>query len=369
MNVATSLKRTPLFEIHKSLGAKIVPFAGWEMPVLYSGVIPEHNATRSAAGLFDVSHMGEIRVRGKDALTALNYLSCNNVSKIVDGQAQYGAVLNEKGGVVDDIIIYRFSAEEFLICVNASNVDVVFDWLKSKNKTSATFENESADWGQIAIQGPKAVSITENFFETELSSIRYFRFRSLDWNGVQILVARTGYTGEDGFEFFVPAAHTQKLWNGLMECGSAQGLQPCGLGARDTLRLEACLPLHGHELSSDWTALQSGIERFVSFDKPDFIGRAALLSQKAKGIESKLTGFFLQEAGIARQGDKIFAIDSEKEIGFVTSGTKTPTVNMALGLTIVQTKYTEAGSRFFVEIRGKKLEAEVVSTPFYKRKR
>lgn len=366
---STPLKRTPLFTSHQQLGAKIVPFAGWEMPVLYSGVIPEHMATRSSAGLFDVSHMGEIRVRGKDALAALNYLSCNDVSKIADGQAQYGAVLNDKGGIVDDIIIYKFCAEEFLICVNASNVDEVFEWLRSHNKTTATFENESAEWGQIAIQGPKAILITEKFFNCQLSNIKYFRFRELDWDGGKILLARTGYTGEDGFEIFVPTAKTMTIWDGLLQSGKADGLAPVGLGARDTLRLEACLPLHGHELSPDWTALQSGMNRFISFDKGDFIGRSALVQQQTSGLESKLVGFFLQEAGIARQGDKVFAADTDKEIGFVTSGTKTPTINKALGLTLLATEYTAVGTKIFVEIRGKKLAAEVVSIPFYKRKK
>ena len=338
------------------------------MPVLYSGVIPEHNATRNAAGLFDVSHMGEIRVRGKDSIAAINYLSCNDINKISDGQAQYGAVLNERAGIVDDIIVYRISAEEFLICVNASNADRVFAWFNEKNKTSATFENESSDWGQIAIQGPKAVAITERFFDSQLSDIKYFRFREITWKGDKLIIARTGYTGEDGFEIFAASSKTKELWEGLLESGKDAGLIPCGLGARDSLRLEACLPLHGHELSENWTALQSGLDRFIDFEKGDFIGRAALVLQKAAGLESKLAGFILQEAGIARQGDKIFSLE-DQEVGFVTSGTKTPTVNKALGLALVRLENTEIGSKILVEIRGKKVAAEVVSIPFYRRKR
>lgn len=366
---ALPLKRTPLFSSHQKLGAKIVPFAGWEMPVLYSGVIAEHIATRTAAGLFDVSHMGEIRVRGEQALSALNYLSCNDVSKISDGQAQYGAVLNEQGGIIDDIIIYRISPEEFMICVNASNTDSVFAWMKEKNQTTASFENESASWGQIAIQGPRAVEIAEAYFDCNLSEIKYFRFREIDFAGNKLLVARTGYTGEDGFEIFIPAAQSEQIWSGLLEKGRDKGLVACGLGARDTLRLEACLPLHGHELSPSWTALQSGLERFISFEKGDFIGRSALDKQRSEGLPSILAGFVLEDPGIARQGDKIFGVDSELEIGFVTSGTKTPTLNKALGLALLNQNSATIGSKIAIEIRGKKVKAEVVSTPFYKRNR
>lgn len=361
----TILKRTPLFESHKKLGAKLVPFAGWEMPVLYAGLIPEHNATRTSAGLFDVSHMGEIRVRGKDAERAINFVSCNDIRKIQDGQAQYGAVLNKQGGVVDDIIVYRVSAEDYLICVNASNTDRVFEWMSSNHGTSATFTNESSQWGQIAIQGPKAVFLAEQFLDKQLVATKYFRFVNVEWQGTTLMTARTGYTGEDGFEFFVPAAKTEALWEGLLTFSNE--IVPCGLGARDTLRLEACLPLHGHELSEEWTAQQAGLDRFIALEKGDFIGRDALLKEKESGLTRKLCGFILQEPGIARQADKVFPSQDSSEVGFVTSGTKTPTVNKALGLALVEKKMTEPGTKFFVEIRGKKVAAEVVSTPFYRR--
>ncbi len=338
------------------------------MPVLYEGLIPEHNATRQAAGLFDVSHMGEIRVRGPEALEALNYLSTNDVSAIADGQAQYGAILNDKGGVVDDIIIYRFSQDNFLICVNASNADLDFEWLKSRNKHQAEFTNESAEWSQIAIQGPKAVEIAEKFFGIQLSDLKYFRFRSQAYNGSELILARTGYTGEDGLEIFMPNSLAQDLWFGLLEEGQAQGLKPCGLGARDTLRLEAALPLHGHELSPDITAIESGISRFISFNKGDFIGRQALIDKQAADESYKLIGFELNESGIARAGDKLF--NGDTEIGYVTSGTKTPTVNKAIGLALVKTgKDFEpaAGTKILAEIRGKKINSAIISIPFYKK--
>ena len=360
------MQTTPLYERHKSLGGKIVTFAGWELPVQYQGgVIAEHTATRTKAGLFDVSHMGEIFVTGPEAIKALQYLTCNDVSTLYDGKAQYSAILNEKGGVVDDIIIYRYSDEKFLICVNASNADKDFAWFTSHNTFNAVFENKSSQYGQIALQGPLAESIVRKIPElATLAELEYFHFKEADVAGVTIIAARTGYTGEDGFEFFIPTAATESLWNLLLEVGGNDGLTPTGLGARDSLRLEACYPLHGHELSDDILATESGLGWIIKYAKGDFIGKKALETAKSAGSKRSLVGFYLTDAGIAREEQPIFDKD-DNEIGVTTSGTKTPTVRKALGMALVDTKHSAVGSEVFIEVRGKKLAAQVVKKPFY----
>ncbi len=364
---ADSLSRTPLYDAHQSLGGKIVPFAGWELPVQYSGIIQEHTAVRTKAGLFDVSHMGEIFVTGPEAEAALDGLTCNAVSTLVDGKAHYSAILNEKGGVVDDIIVYRYSRERYLVCVNASNADKDYAWFTKHNRwKGATFDNQSSKWGQIALQGPLAQKILLAFGGMErAAALQYFHFTETEHQGFPIIVARTGYTGEDGFELFVPTKETRKVWDRLLEVGSPLGLIPAGLGARDSLRLEACYPLHGHELGDDISALASGLGWVIKFDKGDFIGRSALLKEKEAGVRKALVGFYLDDAGISRQGDKVFY--SGAEVGVVTSGTKTPTVQRALGLALVDTKAAPVGSQIEVEVRGRRLKASVVKKPFYKR--
>lgn len=357
------LKQTPLFEDHKRLGGKMVPFAGWEMPVQYSGVIAEHNAVRASAGLFDVSHMGEIMVEGPEAELAINSLTCNDLSTIYDGKAQYNAIINDTGGVVDDIIVYRFSKTKFLICVNASNSDKDFEWFVSKNKWDAKFENHSNRFGQIAIQGPKAVEITCNFFaDPTLKELKYFHFKEVDLAGDKVIIARTGYTGEDGFELFVPWNKTSHFWNGLLEVGGTS-LIPAGLGARDSLRLEACFPLYGHELEDDISALESGLGWIVKFTK-DFTARDILESQKKNGLKRVLVGFSIEDSGIARQGDRIEDA-SGLDIGFVTSGTKTPTLNKSVGMAIIDSKFKDLGTAIFAVVRGRKLNAKIVKKPFY----
>lgn len=361
------MKTTPLYETHKALGGKIVTFAGWELPVLYAGVIPEHTATRTKAGLFDVSHMGEIFVTGPEAEKALMYLTSNNVSTLYDGKAQYGAILNEKGGVVDDIIVYRYNKERFLICVNASNADKDFAWFTSHNTFNAKFENKSTSFGQIALQGPNAVKIIQSIPGLkEAATLQYFHFKDLSVSGVPIIAARTGYTGEDGFEFFIPADATVSIWNLLLEAGQSHGLVPCGLGARDSLRLEACYPLHGHELGDDISALESGLAWVIKFDKGDFIGKSVLKREKEEGIKRSLAGFYVTDPGIVRENDKLFSADGT-EIGKVTSGTKTPTLNRALGLALIDKQSSAVGTKVYAEVRGKKLACEIVSKPFYKK--
>jgi aminomethyltransferase len=362
------MKRTPLYEEHIRLGAKMVEFAGWEMPVQYGGVIAEHVAVREAVGLFDVSHMGEIWVTGPDALAALEQLTCNKVSALYDGKAQYSALLNHNGGVVDDIIVYRFSSERFLLCVNASNADKDFEWLKANNPTAAVITNESAEWGQIAVQGPRAIELIAPLVrEHDLSGLKSFHFVESEILGSSVIVARTGYTGEDGVELFVRANNVANVWRLLLEHGASYGVTPCGLGARDSLRLEAALPLHGHELGEDITALESGLGWIVKLDKGDFIGRDALVQQQQAGVPRKLVGFFLNEPGIARQGDVVKAAMGDVEIGVVTSGTKTPTVNKALGMALVSTPYGALDTELKVFVRGRSIAAHVVPLPFYKR--
>jgi len=363
------MKRTPVFDDHVKLGAKVVEFGGWEMPVRYTGFTEEHVAVRTKAGLFDVSHMGEFWVTGTQAEAALNYLLCNDVKKLTDGKAQYSAVLNEQGGVVDDVIVYRFSAERYLICVNAANIDVDFAWLTSKNKTDAKIEDVSPAFGQIALQGPKAEMILGQLVKTEdLHSLKPFHFIERDIGGVVSIIARTGYTGEDGFEIFTTADDIAKLWNLLLTVGAQHGLIPCGLGARDTLRLEACLPLHGHELGQEISALQSGLGWIIKFDKGDFIGKDALLKEREAGIERHLVAFNISDPGIARHGDAILNAVGEN-IGVVTSGSKTPTVNQSLGMALVANGEEVIGNALQFSVRDKKLKGTVIKKPIYQRGR
>lgn len=358
-----NIQRTVLFEAHKRLGGKMVPFAGWEMPVQYSGVIPEHVATRTAAGLFDVSHMGELWVTGPEALKLIDSLTCNRVSAIVDGRAQYNAIINPTGGIVDDIIVYRFGPERFLICVNASNATKDFEWFVSHNTFNAKVTNASSEYGQIAIQGPRAMEIVAKL-GAKIPE-RSFAFTVDQIDGSEVFIARTGYTGEDGVEIFCQAHATEALWEKLLVIGKPFGLTPCGLGARDSLRLEACLPLHGHELGDDISAYESNLGWIIKLDKGEFLGKAALVNHAVR-CPRKLVGFFVRDAGIARNGDPITST-SGATIGVVTSGTKTPTVNKALGLALVDSASSAVGTVISVEVRGRKLAAEVVATPFYKR--
>ncbi len=323
----------------------MVPFAGFEMPVQYSmGLIEEHNSVRNNVGMFDVSHMGEIFVSGDSSFDFLQRVTCNDLSKLQIGKAQYSALLNQNGGVIDDIIVYKLEESRYLICANASNCEKDFEWLVSQNREKADLKNQSSSWGQIAVQGPNAKNFVQKYCSKEL---KYFECEEYGGN----IVARTGYTGEDGFEIFVPAQKTAALWNELLQAG----VLPCGLGARDTLRLEACYPLHGHELSEEYSALESGLGWIVKFSKGDFIGKEAL----QKTFERKLVGFFVLDPGIVREGTPLFD-ENDKPCGFVTSGTKTPTVNKALGLALV------SNSPKFAEVRGRKLRVEITKTPFYR---
>lgn len=362
-----TLKRTPAYSLQLEAGARMTPFTGWELPLQFSGIKYEHQAVRERAGLFDVSHMGEILVAGQQAEAMLNFLTCNDVTRVTDNQAQYSALLNEKGGVIDDLIIYRFSLQNYLLCVNAANVRRVYQWLKERNCFDATVENVSAEFGQLALQGRHALEIAGRLSDSkQLSQLKPFSFTGLNFSQVPVVVARTGYTGEDGLELFVPWQHLSYLWQVILDAGRDLGIVPVGLGARDTLRLEACYPLHGHELSEEVTALESGLEWIVKFDKGDFIGKSALLEQKNFGVPRALVALVVTAAGIVRSGDLVFNQEGE-EVGVVTSGTKTATVNKAIGLAFVARDYAKIGEKLFVDVRGRLLAVELVRKPFFKR--
>lgn len=369
----SNLRRTPLYDWHAKSNARFTGFGGWEMPVHYTSINEEHLAARTSAGLFDVSHMGEIVVSGRFALETLQRLTCNDVTKLTPGRAQYSLLLNPHSGVVDDIIIYQLNSSSYLICVNASNIEKDYNWIVENNGLAAEVEDHSLMWGQIAVQGPRAVEVLAGVIECRLEELSLSSFRPFDIRNVfvasskrkvELFVARTGYTGEDGFELFVPAESVLTLWERFMEVGSPLGLLPIGLGARDTLRLEAGLPLYGHELRDNIPVLYSHVAWAVKLGKGEFIGREeALRSLAEPGF--KLIGLEIVDAGIARDGMKIFSAD--REVGFVTSGTKTPYLQKAIALGYVQPALASEGSKLEVEVRGKRLSAVVTKIPFYKR--
>jgi aminomethyltransferase len=359
-------QRTPLYDTHVKAGARIVDFAGWEMPVQYSGILDEHEAVRTRAGLFDVSHMGEVIFRGPRAAEALGRLFTNDLRKLVDGQAQYGCLCRPTGGIVDDVIVYRRGTEDWLVCVNAGNRQKDFEWLRAGEGPGVTVKNESDDWAQLAVQGPKAAGLVQRLSKDDLLGVKTFHFRPAEVAGVSCLAARTGYTGEDGFELFCLPDKAGRLWDALLEAGRADGVIPAGLGARDSLRLESAYRLYGSDMDDDTTPLEAGLGWVVKLDKGDFIGRDALLAQKARGLSKKLVGFTLTERGIPRHGYQI--LRDGKPAGVVTSGTQSPTLKIPVGLAYVPNDLAAEGSTFAVEIRGRAVAARIVKTPFYSRK-
>jgi len=357
--------RTPLHDVHVRSGARMVDFAGWDMPVQYAGLLDEHEAVRSRAGLFDVSHMGEVVFRGPKALEALNRVFTNDLGRVADGQAQYGCLCRDSGGIVDDVVVYRRSAVDLLVCVNAANRTKDFEWLRD-HAGGASVTNESDDWAQIALQGPRAAAILARITRTDLAAIKTFRFADGEVASVPCTIARTGYTGEDGFELFCRSDRAVALWDALLEAGKADGLEPAGLGARDTLRLEMAYRLYGSDMDDGTTPLEAGLSWVVKLDKGDFIGRDAMLRQKAGGVPRKLVGFVLTDPGIARHGFDVTR-DGQK-VGTVTSGTKSPSLKTSIGLAYVPAALAAEGSTFAVDIRGRPAAAQVVKTPFYTRK-
>lgn len=357
------MKKTALNSIHKELGAKMVEFAGWEMPVQYEGVRQEHLAVRSSCGLFDVSHMGEIEVRGNDAIEFSQWVTTNDVKKVQDNQAQYTLLCNTQGGVVDDVIIYKFSDEHFLFCVNASNSDKDFDWIKKEeSKFDVEVTDKSPEYSQIAVQGPKSIAILSNAIGAHLDDIKKFRFKIINWNGYEMIVARTGYTGEEGFEVFLPWDGAPLLWNSLMEAGAGFDVKPCGLGARDTLRIEMGYSLYGHEIDEDINPLEAGLSRYIKLDVDDFIGKDCLVESLNKGLSNTLVGFQLLDRGIPRQGYGIFKKDTF--LGNVTSGTLSPSLEKSIGLGYLSNN-VEHDDIIQIQIRDTLRDAQIVSIPFY----
>ncbi|MFN6963167.1 MAG: glycine cleavage system aminomethyltransferase GcvT [Pyrinomonadaceae bacterium] len=365
------LKQTPLNQVHRDLGGKMVNFGGWDMPVQYpAGVIEEHLRTRTAAGLFDVSHMGEFWVEGRDAIAFVNRLTTNDVTKLVDGQAHYSAMTNERGGVVDDLLVYRFGPEKLLLVVNAGTTEKDWDWVTSHKREGedVALTNVSADYCQIAIQGPNAIDILQKLTETDLSSIKYYHFTTGRVDDVESIISRTGYTGEDGFEVYAAADKAVQLWNKMLETGglgSEGGILPAGLAARNTLRLEAAMSLYGHELGDDISPLEANLGWIVKLQKGDFIGSDVLKKQKEAGLTRKLVGFEMTDKGIARDGCDVYAGD--KKVGQVTSGSPAPFLKKNIGLAFVPVEFANAGQEIKIDVRGKMLSAVVVPTPFYKR--
>ncbi|MBB3112528.1 aminomethyltransferase [Paenibacillus phyllosphaerae] len=362
------LKRTPLYPLYAGYpSARCIDFGSWELPVQFLGITFEHEAVRTRAGLFDVSHMGEFIVTGQYAETFVQRLTTNDVAKLTDGQAQYTLMCTQDGGTVDDLLVYKLSADQFMLVVNASNIEKDWQWLMDHLIGDVFIRDVSSETALLALQGPRAAAILSQVVDANaIASLKPFHFvRSLDIDGVQALVSRTGYTGEDGFELYVPAGDAQQLWRSLIVAGQPEGLVPCGLGARDTLRFEARLPLYGQELADDISPLEAGLGPFVKLDKGPFISSDALSEQRRSGLKRKLVGIEMIDRGIPRSR---YPIHAEGQIvGAVTTGTQSPTLKRNLGLALVETPYAALGTKLLVEIRGKLLRAQVVPTPFYKR--
>jgi len=361
------MKKTRLNSYHKKLGAKMIEFFGWEMPVEYSSLIKEHLAVRTKAGLFDVSHMGEIIISGKQALDFVQYLTPNDAARLSPQKAQYSVLTTPQGTFVDDLLVYCLSEEKYLLVVNASNSDKDFNWVVSHQQGfEVKVENKSDDYTQLALQGPLALEILEPLINVNLEEMKPFRFDWEEIKGVEVLVSRTGYTGEDGFEIYTLSSHPEKIWELILEKGQDFGLLPVGLGARDTLRLEAKLMLYGNDIDETTTVLEAGLGWVVKFKKGDFLGKEALLKQKEEGLKRKIVGFEIVEGGIARSHYPVFV--NSKKVSEVTSGTYSPYLKKSIGLTYLPIEYTEVGTEFEISIRNKMAKAKVVPTPFYKRK-
>ncbi|MGE6577088.1 glycine cleavage system aminomethyltransferase GcvT [Paenibacillus xylanexedens] len=363
----SDLLRTPLFPLYQQYeGVRCIDFGGWELPVQFSGIQKEHEAVRERAGLFDVSHMGEFTVQGEQAEVFLQQMMTNDVTTLVPGQAQYTLMCYPDGGVVDDLLVYKLEDQHYMLVVNASNIDKDWAWLQEHLIPGVSMTNDSEQTALLALQGPLAVDIIGKVTDTDVSSIEPFRFvQDAEVCGVKLLLSRTGYTGEDGFELYVPADQAAVVWNGLMQAGEGHGLVPTGLGARDTLRFEAKLPLYGQELSATISPLEAGVGMFVKLNAGPFIGHEALLQQKTDGPARKLVGIEVLERGIPRPHYPIYA--EGVQIGEVTTGTQSPTLKRNLGLALIDSKYAALGTPLEIEIRGKKLKSEVVKTPFHKR--
>lgn len=362
------LNKTPLFDTYEKYGGKLIDFAGWALPVQFEGIIHEHETVRTAAGLFDVSHMGEVDVTGDDALKFVQNLVTNDVSALVDNQILYSPMCYPHGGIVDDLLVYRFHEKHYYLVINAGNIEKDFDWMvKNKGDFNVELKNISSKVSQLALQGPKSKEILQKLTDADLNKLKYYTFdRDVLISGIKSMISRTGYTGEDGFEIYTDAASVVKLWDMILKAGKEEGIKPIGLGARDTLRFEAGLPLYGNELSENVTPLEAGIGFFVKLTKDDFIGKEALVKQKDEGLKRKMVGFELKGKGIPRHGYEVYV--GEEKIGTVTTGYAAPTVKKSIGLALIDAKYADLGTHIDIKIRNKTVPAEVISKKFYTKK-
>jgi aminomethyltransferase len=372
---STTIRKTALNSVHRALGARMVEFNGWDMPVEYPasigcGIINEHIAVRTGVGIFDVSHMGDIRLTGPEALAAVQHISMNDASKLAIGQAQYSALLYPQGTFVDDVIVHRLGEDDYLLVINAGTREKDFNWVRDNTRRyNCKVQNLSDDFTQIAIQGPKGVNLLQKSTDADLAAVKFYWVTRGTVCGLRdILIARTGYTAEDGFEIYVPSDESTSamVWNKVLEAGKEFGAVPCGLGARNTLRLEGKLPLYGHEISDEINVWEAGLDRFCKMEKPEFVGKPALEAAKAAGTKRTLVGLEVIERGIARDGYKVWD-ESGKEIGYVASGSPAPFLKKNIALAYVPPEHSAIGSTVKVEIRGQGVKAQVVPTPFYKR--
>ena len=365
MPAALSLRATPLNSVHRALGAKMVDFGGWDMPVQYSGIIEEHNAVRTSVGVFDVSHMGEIEIRGPEAAHLTDFVTTNSVRKLKTGQAHYSGLLYDHGGFVDDILVHKVADDHFFLCLNASNQEKDFEHIRSQNRFNAVVDFAGDRFTQLAIQGPQARATVQKLTPVDLSAIKYYWFTDGEVCGLSARIAHTGYTGEDGFELYVAPAEAERLWNEVMRAGAEFGIRPCGLGARNTLRLEAKMALYGHEIDASISPLEADLAWIVKLDKGDFVGRQALLKQKESGLTRKLVGFEMCGRGIGRDGYEVL-LDGAPA-GWVTSGSPGPTVGKNIGLCYLPIAQAQPGQAIQIMIRNQPVDAVTVETPFYKR--
>ena len=362
------MKKTPLYDRHVALGARLIDFGGWAMPVQYTGVVEEHHATRTKAGLFDICHMGEIDVRGPQAFDLLQRVMSRNLEKQTIGQIKLSVLTNEQGGIIDDLTVYKLANDHYMVVTNAASKDKDLRWLQSRKQEGDFSDVEITDrtdqLGKLDLQGPQAQAILQTLTENDLTPLKYYHAMHMAVAGVQSLVSRSGYTGEDGFEIYAGSERIGTLWDRLLNAGSDAGLKPIGLGARDTLRLEAGMMLYGHEMCETVSPCEVVYGWLIDLEK-DFIGREALIQQKKQGVTRKLVGFEMVERGIARAGYKVFT--DGREIGEVTSGTFVPTLNKAVGLAFVPVIYTDPETEMDIRIRDRDVKAKVVKLPFYKR--
>jgi glycine cleavage system T protein (aminomethyltransferase) len=365
MPAAPTLRATPLNSVHRALGAKMVDFGGWDMPVQYSGIIDEHHTVRQAVGLFDVSHMGEIEIHGPEAAGLADFVTTNAVRKLKTGQAQYSALLYDHGGFVDDILVHKVADDRYFLCVNASNQEKDFEQIRAQNRFDAGVEFASERYAQLAVQGPRARATVQKLTPVDLASIKYYWFTDGEVCGTPARIAHTGYTGEDGFELYVPPGEAERVWNEVLRAGAEFGIKPCGLGARNTLRLEAAMALYGHEIDASISPFEAGLDWIVKLDKGDFTGRGALLKQKQAGISRKLVGFEMRGRGIGRDGYAV-QIDGAPA-GWVTSGSPSPALGRNIGLCYLPVEEAVPGRTIQIMIRNQPVDAVTVETPFYKR--